>query len=73
MGCFLAATTHAPLTAILMVFEMTLDYSIVIPLTLGCVLAYATASGFSRESIYSQSAAHKLARASETSLQRCTG
>ena len=34
MGAFLAATTHAPLTSILMLFEMTLDYEIVLPLML---------------------------------------
>jgi chloride channel protein, CIC family len=59
MGCFLAATTHAPLMAIMMVFEMTLDYSIVIPLTLACVIAYFTAYAIERDSIYSRSLAGK--------------
>ena len=40
MGCVLAATTHAPLMAILILFEMTLDYDIVLPLMLACVTAY---------------------------------
>ncbi|MGH8149423.1 MAG: chloride channel protein, partial [Steroidobacteraceae bacterium] len=39
----LAATTHAPLTSILMVFEMTGDYQIVLPLMLVCVTAHYTA------------------------------
>ena len=43
MGAFLAATTQAPLTSILMIFEMTLDYSIVLPLMLACVTAHYTA------------------------------
>ena len=43
MGGLLAATTHAPLTAILMIFEMTLDYNIVLPLMLACVTAHYTA------------------------------
>jgi CIC family chloride channel protein len=34
MGGFLAATTHAPLMSILMIFEMTLDYQVVLPLML---------------------------------------
>ena len=43
MGGLLAATTHAPLTSILMVFEMTLDYDVVLPLMLACVTAHYTA------------------------------
>jgi CIC family chloride channel protein len=59
MGCFLAATTHAPLMAILMVFEMTLDYEVVIPLTLGCVIAYFVAYGIEKDSIYSRTLSRK--------------
>jgi len=43
MGSLLAATTHAPLTSILMIFEMTLDYDVVLPLMLACVTAHYTA------------------------------
>lgn len=43
MGALLAAGTRAPLMAILMIFEMTLSYEVVLPLMLGCVLAYFTA------------------------------
>jgi len=43
MGGFLSATTLAPLTSILMIFEMTLDYDIVLPLMLACVTAHYTA------------------------------
>jgi CIC family chloride channel protein len=53
MGAFLAATTHAPLTSILMMFEMTEDYAIVLPLMLACVVAHFTAKVYRRgESIY---------------------
>jgi chloride channel protein, CIC family len=53
MGGFLAATTHAPLTSILMLFEMTLDYDMVLPLMLTCVIAHYTAKVYRRgESIY---------------------
>ncbi|MFT3905541.1 MAG: ClcB-like voltage-gated chloride channel protein [Steroidobacteraceae bacterium] len=53
MGGFLAATTHAPLTSILMLFEMTADYSIVLPLMLTCVTAHYAAKVYRRgESIY---------------------
>lgn len=53
MGMFLAATTHAPLMAILMIFEMTLDYQLILPLMLGCVVAYFTSQGVESRSIYS--------------------
>jgi len=59
MGCFLAATTHAPLMAMLMLFEMTLDYGIVLPLMLACVVAYYTSLGVSKESIYAESLKRK--------------
>lgn len=59
MGMFLAATTHAPLMAILMVFEMTLDYQLILPLMLGCVVAYVTAHGIEPRSIYSDSLKRK--------------
>jgi CIC family chloride channel protein len=53
MGGFLAATTHAPLTSILIIFEMTVDYQIMLPLMLACVVAHFTAKVYRRgESIY---------------------
>ena len=56
MGGFLAATTHAPLTSILMLFEMTLDYQIVLPLMLACVTSHYSAKVYRRgESIYHES------------------
>jgi CIC family chloride channel protein len=61
MGCFLAAATHAPLMAILMLSEMTLDYDIVLPLMLGAVLAYFTGRAVEPASMYSRSLAHKRA------------
>ncbi|RYF11344.1 MAG: voltage-gated chloride channel ClcB [Deltaproteobacteria bacterium] len=61
MGCFLAATTHAPLMAIIMLFEMTLDYDLVLPLMLGCVTAYYTAYGIDRRSIYTEQVEQKRA------------
>ena len=62
MGAFLAATTHAPLMAILMVFEVTLDYAIILPLMMGCVIAYYLSIGIEPASIYSESLKRKGAR-----------
>lgn len=39
MGAFLSATTRAPLMAILMVFEMTRQYDIILPLMLASITA----------------------------------
>lgn len=54
MGAMLAATTLAPLMAILILFEMTLDYDIVLPLMLACVTAYTAARAFGGKSIYAE-------------------
>ena len=59
MGAFLAATTHAPMMAIIMLFELTLDYQVVLPMMPACVLAYYTARQFNPRSIYSDSLASK--------------
>jgi chloride channel protein, CIC family len=53
MGGFLAATTQAPLTSIVMIFEMTLDYNILLPLMLACVTAHYTAKVYRKgQSVY---------------------
>ena len=53
MGGFLAATTQAPLTSIMLIFEMTLDYNIVLPLMLACVTAHYTAKVYRKgQSVY---------------------
>jgi CIC family chloride channel protein len=59
MGSFLAATTGAPLMAILMVFELTLSYAIVPFLMVACVLAYYCSSFFERRFIYGESLERK--------------
>jgi CIC family chloride channel protein len=62
MGAFLAATTQAPVMSILMIFEMTLDYDIVLPLMLACVMAYYVArTHLHSESIYARSLRSKAA------------
>ncbi|MBV8899922.1 MAG: ClcB-like voltage-gated chloride channel protein [Verrucomicrobia bacterium] len=59
MGAFLAATTGAPLMAILMVFELTLSYAIVPFLMVACVLAYYCSSVFERRFLYGESLERK--------------
>ena len=56
MGAFLAACTHAPLTSMLMIFEMTENYGVVVPLMLACVLGYSVSRVLRPNSIYSTGA-----------------
>ncbi len=52
MGALVGATTHGPLTAILMLFEMTGDYKIILPLMITCIISTLVAGQLFRESIY---------------------
>ena len=61
MACLLAGTTHAPLMATMMVFEMTLDYNVVVPLLLGSAIAALVASRLSRASVYTEALQRKAA------------
>jgi len=51
IGAFLAAATHAPLTGIFLLFEMTGNYLIIIPIMLASIIGTAVASGFEHDSI----------------------
>lgn len=53
MGAVVSATTHGPLTAILMLFEMTGDYKIILPLMVTCIIGSLVARSVLVESIYS--------------------
>jgi CIC family chloride channel protein len=61
MGAFLAAASYAPVMAVIMLFEMTLSYDIVLPLMLCNVVAYYTAKGLQGESLYSEALRRKQA------------
>jgi len=54
MAGLVSGATHAPLTAIMMVFEMTADYGLILPLMLTSVLAYGIARRLHPESIYTE-------------------
>lgn len=54
MGSMLSATTRSPLLAIIMIFEISLDYSIMLPLMLACVVSILVASRFVSESVYTE-------------------
>ncbi len=52
MGGMVAGTTRAPITAIIIVFELTNDYKIILPLMVTCIISTILSARFSRESIY---------------------
>lgn len=52
MGGLVAGTTRAPITAIIIVFELTNDYHIILPLMITCIISMILSSKLSRESIY---------------------
>ncbi len=66
MGAVFAAAARAPMTAILIIFELTGDYRIMLPLMLAVVIATAVANRLSSDSIYTL----KLARRGIDLLRR---
>ncbi|MDM7919393.1 MAG: chloride channel protein [Methanosarcina sp.] len=54
MGAVFAGTARAPLTAILILFEMTRDYSLVLPLMFSCVLSNVMSNALHSESIFTE-------------------
>jgi len=52
MGAVVSATTHGPLSAMLILFEMTGSYKIILPLMMSCILATIFAGMLKKDSIY---------------------
>ncbi|MFV1957704.1 MAG: chloride channel protein [bacterium] len=52
MGAVVAGTTHAPITAILIIFEMTATYQIILPLMFACIISTLVATSIKSGSIY---------------------
>ena len=52
MAAFFGGAAHAPITAILILFEMTGDYQIILPLMLSTVLSTIVSRNLSPDSIY---------------------
>ena len=79
MGSMLAATTRSPLLAMIMVFEISLDYSLMPPLMLACVVSILVARRLHPESIYTEPLRRKglivpqEATASEAAAERTVG
>jgi CIC family chloride channel protein len=58
MGAVVSGTTHGPLSAMLILFEMTGDYKIILPLMIACIISSLASGQLLSESIYTL----KLAR-----------
>lgn len=52
MGAILAATTHASVSAVLIIFELTGNYEVILPLMLTTVIAAAVSRRLEPESLY---------------------
>lgn len=52
MGGVVAAATHGPIAAILIIFEMSGDYKIMLPLMITCIISTLLAMRLKEESIY---------------------
>jgi CIC family chloride channel protein len=52
MAAVFAAAARAPITAIIIIFEMTRDYDIILPLMLAVAVSTVVARTFNRETIY---------------------
>jgi chloride channel protein, CIC family len=52
MGAFFSAVAKTPMTAILIIFEMTGDFNLVLPLMLSSIIAYSVGNKIFRGSLY---------------------
>jgi len=52
MAAMVAASTRGPITAILILFEMTGEYSIILPLILACIMGTLVSQGMLTDSIF---------------------
>ncbi|MBN9078850.1 MAG: chloride channel protein [Rhizobiales bacterium 65-79] len=52
MAAMVGAATSAPMTAIVMIFEMTRDYNMILPLTIACALALGVRRALVTSDIY---------------------
>lgn len=66
MASFFSGATHAPMTAILILFEMTNNYQLILPLMLASVLSTIISRILSKDSIYSLKLTRRGIKLSQT-------
>ncbi len=72
MAGVVGGSTGAAMAAIVMIFEMTLDYSVIVPMTITVALSYEVRKLISRESIYTLKLVrrgHTMPEALQTNFQ----
>ncbi len=72
MAGIVGGTTGAAITAIVMIFEMTLDYGVVVPMTITVAIAYGLRKMISNESIYTlklMRRGHRMPSAMQANIQ----
>ena len=52
MGAVFAAAAHAPITAVLIIFELTGDYQIILPMMFAIALAAGISTPITSDTIY---------------------
>jgi CIC family chloride channel protein len=59
MAGMVGGATGAAITAVVMIFEMTLDYSVIVPMTITVALSYGVRKMLMKESIYTEKIARR--------------
>ncbi|MBN2065179.1 MAG: chloride channel protein, partial [Candidatus Thermoplasmatota archaeon] len=75
MSAMVAGATHAPITAFLVIFEMTGNYKLILPLMLCSILASFVASVIKKDSIYTMKLTRRgvdLSQGMEVSIMQTT-
>jgi CIC family chloride channel protein len=75
MSAMVAGTTHAPITAFLIIFELTGDYKLILPIMICSILATFIASLLKKDSIYTMKLTRRgvdLAKSAEVSIMQTT-
>jgi CIC family chloride channel protein len=73
MAAMVAATTHAPMTAVLLVYELTRQYEFILPLMLTAAIATTLSKRLDRDSLYTAELAEagiRVGQASDLTLLR---
>jgi len=73
MGAVAAGAMHAPITSILIIFELTNDYRIILPLMVTCIISVLISSKIRRDSIYTLKLSRKginIFKGQETNVLR---
>ncbi len=65
MGGILSGTTHAAVSSVLIIFELTGDYDVILPLMVACVIAAAVSRRLEPDSVYTSSLRRRRVRLPE--------